>query len=165
VGAVERAMSKSSLYADSLVALFEVLSAAPYPGREITVALGGFPGDNYPSEWVTVLTTAPIDEQQDWASVGCDSHDEQFLLTVDIGTVIPGRDPRDALDRLNELSSTVEAAVRGSSGAAGSTQPELIADRLMWWHPVAVDPWIGPRSDGEGYDASCAITVGVRARI
>jgi hypothetical protein len=155
----------SSAFPRCLVGLYELLAGASFPGVQPQVGLSEFTANEHgtvtPAEYVLVLTSAPMDSQQVWASMRKD-RTEEFTITVDCGTTVPGRTVRQALERIEELTATVETALRD---VADPSEGNLLADFKGSWEVISVEPWIGPRAEGDGFDASCALSIRVRARI
>lgn len=156
---------RSSVYARTLVAFYELLAGAAWPGERPMVAIGNFTenehGTTDPAEGVLVLTSAPTDSQQNWASMTKDRQ-EEFTITVECVTTLPGRSLRETLERLEELTGTVEDVTRETA------DPELaglLSGVRMSWEVASVEPWLGPRAQGDGFDAACTLSIRVRARI
>lgn len=122
----------------------ELLDGADWPGPRPRVGIGQFNEEEHgavnPAESVLVLTTAPMDSQRDWASLGCDAHDERFVITVEVVTSKPRPyRPSGRWNASKDSRAPSRATVRGSSGARvdGQVTPqhELVADLMTWWHP------------------------------
>lgn len=115
-------------------------------------------------ERAVVMSLAATPDQE-WGPIGQLARDETFRIPLYVETAIPGRDAGEAWDRLEELTSAIEAAIRQVNAARRSTTaaPEF-ADHSYWLVAVvSVTPQATPGKDG--YVGQAAIVVQFDARI
>jgi hypothetical protein len=161
-------MIRTSLIWDCWDQLYQAIAGADFPshpttGLPVTVAFGGV--QNIDNEMVILPGRSLKDgTSQSWANTGPPSKDDDFTLDVLVWTQVPGCTSFEARDRLRDLTTIIEAALRDPVTGKPSGIQRTPGDGVLWWLVSDIIPAVGPL-DTEGFGASARIEVQFRCRI
>lgn len=163
-------VSTTSVYADVWRALFRLLDGTVWPAVDVPgvappkVFLTGFDKDGPRKENVVVITDDDNGgaESQEWGPIGRMARDELMSTRLYLDTRIPNRDQFQALDRIEQLTKTVEQLIRTTVRPA--VVPFELQGRMKWWAVGSVSSKVGKLDQG-GFAARSFITVNVNARV
>lgn len=111
---------------------------------------------------VSVVVVPIVDTpDQDWASLGAFSKNEQFRVPVVATVTTPGLSAVEVADRLEALSVVVEEALRTAATLDG--RPAGLSERVWQIGATQVRAAVWPAEDG--YVGQVEIPVGINARI
>lgn len=149
-----------------------ILQAASFPQTQASPAgVAVFFGDpdnppvDVPVSFERVAVIPAIDTpDEDWGQIGNGARDERFRLIVQVASLIPGQTELQAAARLEQLTSTVERAIRSTMLGSAEERPDEFASYPVWiWAPVSTLPLLALTP--EGTVGRAEITVDCQVRI
>lgn len=142
-------------------ALHETLEAA----LEVPVTFG-WPGDAASHEHVVVLAKAVDLASQEPFSFGRPGTKTQvFQLLVHVETVNGHETAFDAVDRLDELQSQIETAIRAVTAPGPNRHSRPDVDGVHWWDVTATNEHALAHPEGFGWIARSELIVTIHAQL
>lgn len=130
--------STSALFGtwDYLEQLLKGLSLGSSPMTGVTMPVYfGFPDDGgLPDEVVVLHAAIESDAEQTWATFGPGKKEERFGCLITVRCAAPGQTLQMARDRLQEVTSAIEAELRSIR--------RPVVDDVLWWSVAGFAPVI-----------------------
>ena len=149
---------------DALYALIQNCDFGSHPAnRGGTATHFGFPEDNVELGQENVVLIGGVDgyQQTTW-SYGEGRREEKFDMLVLCSVGVPGATHAEVRQRLEQMSSSIETAVRTArAGSSRTSRPDVPG--VDWWEVTNLHPLIV--GDAYGLSGRCEMTVSVTAHI